>query len=68
MLVHENIASFVRQPEVVHLSYVIGVPRCWSKTSYSRNECFVAIDATVCSPQCRTDPSGNSSQPRERLL
>ena len=29
-----SLASFVRPPEVVHLSIVIGVPRGWLKTSY----------------------------------
>ena len=38
MLVNENkrsvISFFVRPPEVVHFSVVIGVPRGWLKTSY----------------------------------
>ena len=29
-----SLASFVRPPEVVHFSIVIGVPRGWLKTSY----------------------------------
>ena len=44
MLVDENkktkdlsLPSFVRPPEVVQLSIVIGVPRGWLKTSYSIN-------------------------------
>ena len=32
-----SLASFVRPPEVVHFSIVIGVPRGWLKTSYCLN-------------------------------
>ena len=30
-----SLSSFVRPPEVVHFSIVIGVSRSWLKTSYS---------------------------------
>ena len=30
-----SLPSFVRHPEVVHFSVVIGVPREWLKTSYT---------------------------------
>ena len=54
MLVDENkdlsLASFVRPPEVVYFSIVIGVPRGWLKTSYRKRSlrvksvfCLVAV-------------------------
>ena len=33
-----------------------------------QNKCFVTIDTTFCTPQCRTGPSVNSTQPKEQLL
>ena len=35
-----SLASFVRPPEVVYFSIVIGVSRDWLKTSYTENGFF----------------------------
>ena len=38
-----SLASFVRPPEVVHFSIVIGVPRGWLKTSYIKNTIILFV-------------------------
>ena len=52
-----SLASFVLPPEVVHFSFVIGVPENWLKTSYIDRDvdgCLLENGSGLCTVRAQT--------------